>query len=562
MADDNDVRGSTIGSVDDHDQPRPPARNPQRKSGKKRTKTGCLTCRKRRIKCGEEKPTCSNCVKSKRTCEGYAQRVVFKNPLGLLGGFPPRIHDPYAQQNARAPSLNEYGVLPAQEMAAAAQYPMLAPRPMDSASMGYQSSLSEDPQSAGISQFQYPAPLAQGPSNLWPGQAYAQAPQGTFANQFEDEALDEELYQQTFPHKDVPFNYPGPSELPHQLVTPGDIISLPHSQVFYQDNEAEDYYDVDSDEEMPEQVQAEGFNQLTLIMASANRNDGRLRTFTSYLNEPNILATYQPTMGSSPLNNPKTARIFAHFIHSTGPSLSIFERHQTDASVVLGVSVPPSQQGLWTYTLPLKALENRALLQAILAVSSLHIAYLQQASTTVSLKHYHYALKRIGHAVGLPLRRKQIGTLAATQLLAYYEVIAADHTKWNSHLAGAAQLIKEIDFASNIRDLRVQRRRINEQRMNMEWADPSMSFYMFGSDASEDDPFAEKESTIDEELISVIMGRAVNFDEFGYVEEGHTPTPKHFSRKDIENFRTQCDLYWWFSKQDLFHSLVSGEKLL
>lgn len=49
---------------------------------RKRTKTGCLTCRKRRIKCGEERPTCNNCIKSKRHCEGYNQRVVFKPPIG------------------------------------------------------------------------------------------------------------------------------------------------------------------------------------------------------------------------------------------------------------------------------------------------------------------------------------------------------------------------------------------------------------------------------------------------------------------------------------------------
>src|SRR5262249_11880243 len=49
---------------------------------RKRTKTGCLTCRNRRIKCGEEGPTCNNCIKSKRHCEGYNQRVIFKPPIG------------------------------------------------------------------------------------------------------------------------------------------------------------------------------------------------------------------------------------------------------------------------------------------------------------------------------------------------------------------------------------------------------------------------------------------------------------------------------------------------
>ncbi|KAK5168029.1 uncharacterized protein LTR77_006596 [Saxophila tyrrhenica] len=46
--------------------------NPRpKKDIKRRTKTGCLTCRKRRIKCDEHHPTCRNCQKSKRECMGY-----------------------------------------------------------------------------------------------------------------------------------------------------------------------------------------------------------------------------------------------------------------------------------------------------------------------------------------------------------------------------------------------------------------------------------------------------------------------------------------------------------
>lgn len=42
-----------------------------KKEIKRRTKTGCLTCRKRRIKCDEGHPSCRNCQKSKRECLGY-----------------------------------------------------------------------------------------------------------------------------------------------------------------------------------------------------------------------------------------------------------------------------------------------------------------------------------------------------------------------------------------------------------------------------------------------------------------------------------------------------------
>ena len=38
---------------------------------KRRTKTGCQTCRIRRIKCDEGKPECNNCIKSNRKCEGF-----------------------------------------------------------------------------------------------------------------------------------------------------------------------------------------------------------------------------------------------------------------------------------------------------------------------------------------------------------------------------------------------------------------------------------------------------------------------------------------------------------
>lgn len=45
---------------------------------KRRTRTGCLTCRKRRIKCDERKPHCFNCERLKKLCLGY--EVLPTNP--------------------------------------------------------------------------------------------------------------------------------------------------------------------------------------------------------------------------------------------------------------------------------------------------------------------------------------------------------------------------------------------------------------------------------------------------------------------------------------------------
>ncbi|KAL1860310.1 hypothetical protein VTK73DRAFT_7416 [Phialemonium thermophilum] len=69
-----------------------------KKEIKRRTKTGCLTCRKRRIKCDETHPTCNNCKKSKRECLGYDP--IFKQQQG-----PPAIQPAPNSQTSPSNSL-------------------------------------------------------------------------------------------------------------------------------------------------------------------------------------------------------------------------------------------------------------------------------------------------------------------------------------------------------------------------------------------------------------------------------------------------------------------------
>ncbi|TQV97296.1 hypothetical protein V2A60_000082 [Cordyceps javanica] len=44
---------------------------PRRKRFAPRTRTGCLTCRERRIKCDEARPACQRCIRAWRPCGGY-----------------------------------------------------------------------------------------------------------------------------------------------------------------------------------------------------------------------------------------------------------------------------------------------------------------------------------------------------------------------------------------------------------------------------------------------------------------------------------------------------------
>ncbi|KAJ5336008.1 uncharacterized protein N7506_004030 [Penicillium brevicompactum] len=64
-------------------EPSPPSTSKKcrtRQSGTAWTRSGCLTCKKRRKACDKQKPSCNNCLKQGRTCEGYGSMWV--EPLG------------------------------------------------------------------------------------------------------------------------------------------------------------------------------------------------------------------------------------------------------------------------------------------------------------------------------------------------------------------------------------------------------------------------------------------------------------------------------------------------
>ncbi|KAF2131554.1 hypothetical protein P153DRAFT_286371 [Dothidotthia symphoricarpi CBS 119687] len=75
-----------------------------KKEIKRRTKTGCLTCRKRRIKCDEAHPMCRNCQKSKRECLGYDPIFKQQPSPAQIQPAPNSTSTPHAAASAPAPA--------------------------------------------------------------------------------------------------------------------------------------------------------------------------------------------------------------------------------------------------------------------------------------------------------------------------------------------------------------------------------------------------------------------------------------------------------------------------
>ncbi|KAI9835515.1 MAG: hypothetical protein M1819_001966 [Sarea resinae] len=67
-----------------------------------RTKTGCMTCRRRKKKCDEEKPECNNCMRGGFVCEGYHQKNTWQKPSTLKAPVPLQSKEGYHATSSQA----------------------------------------------------------------------------------------------------------------------------------------------------------------------------------------------------------------------------------------------------------------------------------------------------------------------------------------------------------------------------------------------------------------------------------------------------------------------------
>jgi hypothetical protein len=203
----------------------------------------------------------------------------------------------------------------------------------------------------------------------------------------------------------------------------------------------------------------------------------------------------------------------------------------------------------------------------MLAMASLHIAKLENGPITVSLRHYHIAIRKLAKNVGSSTRRKQLATLATTLLLGFYEVISADHSKWCDHLLGAHQLVKQIDFAGITRYLKTKKAYMEKfppQNLNYGSDMFSDTPVIYGDDRMEDSEFSMNDE-VDENLVGIIMGKQIRYAEYGEIIEDPDAAymgNKKYTPRELELFDTQQDLFWWYTKQDVFQSILSQNKLL
>ncbi|KAM0344194.1 hypothetical protein ACHAPU_007720 [Fusarium lateritium] len=522
----------------------------KRNNIRKRTKTGCLTCRKRRIKCDEGRPICNNCIKSKRQCEGYNQRVIFKDPMGTVQGGP---FGP-----AYYPGSTHIGGHLQAKVSAQGQLPTIAPKPPSFGYHGHQPPYGHYVHGQGAmppNPYDFNAPTAPHPYNHLngmmppdPPMPHARAPPAPHQ------------------HRDGPApngkrgaplasdSQPGPLAMKregtemrvtvHDYDIEYDDFELPEDDASMGES--------DDDTQDPRQVLGPVMKQFN---GTWDTNGTRVRTFSTFA-QCNILSDYTASARITELKDPAMLQIFMHFIQVTGPSMSLYERHPFDHTGENSFDpTPKGANNLWSYTFPVISLNHPALLHSMLALGALQIAKLQNIPATAAMKHYHLAIRRIAKNVNTPSRRTQPATVAATLLLSYFEVWSSDHTKWCNHLLGARILFSEIP----LRDM--SRRLLPVKRFKQAEKDAQNQNQMDSFFPGLSIPSQSKLNDLDYDLLQTISGQNVTAEDYGLGESQSINLSSKVTDRDIEHYENVRDLFWWYCKMDVYQSMLAGTRL-
>lgn len=184
------------------------------------------------------------------------------------------------------------------------------------------------------------------------------------------------------------------------------------------------------------------------------------------------------------------------------------------------------------------------------------------------MKHYHLSLRRISKNYQNVHKRTQLATLAATLLLSFYEVWNSDHDKWCKHMWGARAIFRELPLVKKTQDMLALKRAMRSQ---------GQPYGSQGYNNFTDDPASLfSMDDVDPGLVAHITGQPVvafagasedGLDQGLRAGHNHThstprPSTREYTERDVKDYESLTDLFWWFCKMDIYQSVLGGTRLL
>lgn len=424
------------------------------KTPKKRTKSGCLTCRKRRIKCDEEKPICRNCSKTKRPCDqprvpvALARTRSVKNELessssvdetGLSlqprtvqsspssrndrsefrsrpahQNYPQSYGSSRSQGSANSPVYSYESILPFQEQSLAAE---------DDTTVDAHSHF--EPYSVRTGTIEGPY-IDHMPFSSLP-ETSAFLPYGE--SPLTSPTIFRPSESEYFPHDGDAFDHAGPGH-GYQSETAIQQIQQAHQEL--------------SNRHGSRQVSArgsyDGMDRSVSRPPNPRKKEPMRKSQTSHDKS-------EPAAPSIVLT-PRQERYLQHFIHNVNMNFT-----SLDEVAVRDSRHPDIQSSnFWTFVIPSLAIRSEPLLHAVLAISALHESNIQNKSEHQALLDYHQAIRKLAEALIEPGAAERDDLLAACLILAYFETMAGEMVKWGRHLQGACDIVRsriESNFTTN-----------------------------------------------------------------------------------------------------------------
>jgi len=185
---------------------------------------------------------------------------------------------------------------------------------------------------------------------------------------------------------------------------------------------------LDAKKESSSPLSSYHFNEVSRISISSLLSVDQA-TIAAYVAQQS-LNTYSPNCyHSSPLQDPILFNAFQHYVKIVAPTMSLIESSPPNPTILNHHAIPNMKAcNLFTYQLPVMAVSgNIAIMEAILAISFLHLAHITRSSREQAFAHYQLAIRRLQMESSRNNTARDLGLLAGTLLLAWYELSTGDH---------------------------------------------------------------------------------------------------------------------------------------
>lgn len=182
------------------------------------------------------------------------------------------------------------------------------------------------------------------------------------------------------------------------------------------------------------------------------------------------------------------------------------------------------------------------------------MAELSGGASTAPLVHSIRCISKIAKCYQSAERRAQPATLAATLLLAFFEVWNSNHERWCTHMLGARHIIRETPFKQMSRRIWVVHRQRYRQWADQQAQDPFAAFM------PQTGHLGHELAEVDLDLIRSLSNKPVIF--MQNESSSWQSNPRNCTERELENYENLADLYWWFCKMDVYQAVLGGSKLL